>query len=732
VSAVLLAGALAGAPALAGATKPPFTIALASAAAVALVTLYATRRTSSVYLPAFALPLMALALLTLLQVLPLPPLLFGFVTPTAAHVNALTERDLASRPWHCISRDLAASLNDAAKLFGAVCVAMLVIRWGNSESRRRWLSFLLMATLVVLLAATFFLSLLSRESDVAVSRSALRFPFINPNHAATLIAMLAPLVIRLAANAHGVGRAIVIGLLIVANAALLSTLSRAGITIGVLTQFLALVVVARRSESQSASAAIAACALVAAGMIFVAFWLRVDDPNKFGRVHAWQDATMLVRDFWRAGVGTGAFVYVFPSYSRAVGVRFAFVENEYLQLFCDLGVIGACGVASAFVVALVRSFSNRRREVTTGMKTAMLGLLALLAHSTVDFAAQSFAILGVAVTLSVLAFPSATFRVSKTVAFAVAALTLILSVLSFSQIGRSAEADALLLMTYNGNDLRATATRLFLRHPADAFLCDVAAARLMEKQDTEAFRWLDRALLLNPKDATAHRLTARALAKAGRAQQASLELATAVQLDPDGLTATIDEAIRIFSQDTDAVLLRRVAPPDSRGYRTLLARLLDAHRWRQIGVVGKELPNGVAADPEVCHYLVYAALANHDKAAALRAADELMGVDHSTNGVLLAARAYAEGDRRDRAREILASTWSKQEEPTIAVALAPLLADSNQFEDARAILDEALRISIDAKDKVAVHLARADVEARNGRVNRAAYEREEAARLESQ
>jgi tetratricopeptide (TPR) repeat protein len=99
----------------------------------------------------------------------------------------------------------------------------------------------------------------------------------------------------------------------------------------------------------------------------------------------------MFRDFPLLGVGGGAFRDVFPAYQpERFGDRAArYLHNDWLQVACETGVLGAA-VAYAgigvFLAALLRSIRRRQdpycRLIFAG---AFAGVVAMLLHSLVDF-----------------------------------------------------------------------------------------------------------------------------------------------------------------------------------------------------------------------------------------------------------------------------------------------------------------------------------------------------------
>ena len=110
-----------------------------------------------------------------------------------------------------------------------------------------------------------------------------------------------------------------------------------------------------------------------------------DEVNKYALVQ-WQDYRL-------TGSGLGSFYTVFPQYSGAdVSGFYRETHNDYLQFATEAGVIGlillafiALGSLSAGVLAHYR----RRDPLLRGISFAsIMGILAILIHSSTDFNLQ--------------------------------------------------------------------------------------------------------------------------------------------------------------------------------------------------------------------------------------------------------------------------------------------------------------------------------------------------------
>lgn len=103
-------------------------------------------------------------------------------------------------------------------------------------------------------------------------------------------------------------------------------------------------------------------------------------------LHMWKDYPVF-------GSGLGSFPVVFPRYSAAgTSVAYTHAHNDYLEFGAESGVIGlsllGLMVLTSFAAAL-RAQYLRRDPLMRGLSfAAMMGILALMIHSAVDFNLQ--------------------------------------------------------------------------------------------------------------------------------------------------------------------------------------------------------------------------------------------------------------------------------------------------------------------------------------------------------
>ena len=108
----------------------------------------------------------------------------------------------------------------------------------------------------------------------------------------------------------------------------------------------------------------------------------------------------LWRDSWRVihahplGIGRGAFDRVYPIYRTlhtATTTRFAFVENQPLQMLIDGGWVFLVAIVVGFGALIAHVARRGRRDVTESALIA--GLVAVLVHSCLDFGLETLGVL---------------------------------------------------------------------------------------------------------------------------------------------------------------------------------------------------------------------------------------------------------------------------------------------------------------------------------------------------
>lgn len=236
--------------------------------------------------------------------------------------------------------------------------------------------------------------------------------YINPNHLAGFLEMVAPLAFTyaVASRAHPVVKVVLAYAGLVMCAGLVVTMSRAGWVAGGTMLLLAFVVLALRSAHRWLALVMLAV-LVGAGIYFLpkSFvlkkrWELVQRDLAEGEISdvrpaLWRAAIELWRENPWWGIGPGHFDYRFRQIRPAsIQQRPDRVHNDYLNALVDWGVVGGFllgGILVCLVVGVVQTWPYVRGSlVDLGGRSsnkfafvfgASLGLGALAIHSLADF-----------------------------------------------------------------------------------------------------------------------------------------------------------------------------------------------------------------------------------------------------------------------------------------------------------------------------------------------------------
>lgn len=250
--------------------------------------------------------------------------------------------------------------------------------------------------------------------------------FANPNHLANYISMVLPLTIfmmRLAARRRssrgdqgGVTRgrsksemkgqnwrsiipSFLLGMLFLQLAALLATLSRAGLGVGLFVTLLAVLFVPLaetrgRGIGSRVLVILIFCAVVAASVGLGGLLDRIGGAgDQSTRWLMYEGAWQAALAFWPTGSGLGTFLGVFPRYQPQQLAGFAAdAHSDFLQLLmeCGLFFVIPAGVAlwliASRAVAVARCLKSDPSDTVLALQASCgLGLLAVFLHSWVDF-----------------------------------------------------------------------------------------------------------------------------------------------------------------------------------------------------------------------------------------------------------------------------------------------------------------------------------------------------------
>ena len=231
-------------------------------------------------------------------------------------------------------------------------------------------------------------------------------PFVNRNHFAGYMAMLAPIPIGLMLTVvRGQARLIYGFAAVIMGIAAIVSGSRSG----VFSLFGALLFIAllsrRRTQNQSTRLSrIASVAIVAVAIVGGVLWIGATPViERFGRavdalVHSegpdlsrpeiWRDTLRVIRTYPILGTGLGSYATVYPAHAQTAehfGLNYA--HNDYLQVLADNGIAGGFIVIGFAAIILIGIYRGLRSTdpLSGGMSLAAgAGIIAVAIQSLSD------------------------------------------------------------------------------------------------------------------------------------------------------------------------------------------------------------------------------------------------------------------------------------------------------------------------------------------------------------
>jgi O-antigen ligase len=353
----------------------------------------------------------------LLQLLPLPRTLLGFVSPGAIRVSerlSLVE-GTGPLPIAIDQQDAAGAVLIAAGGIALFVVARRVFESGGVRAVTRGLAVIAIVLACVAVAQDATAGGLMYWRWRPVYERAFPFgPFVNRNHFGAWATMAVPLCIGyLVAHtaAHPLRRPATwrrrllalldnrtwlllsaIVLMIVATVASLSRSSMLGLTAALVA--CGLTAVRRVRETSAEPRALVAIAVAAAAAIG-AIVLRVDPASVTdriaasgvgltGRTEIWRTTLQVIGDFWVTGTGIGTYPTAMVIYQQPTGLIFNQAHNHYLHLAAEGGLLVGLPVAAAIV-----AFGRRALTLMAGDHSGMYWLRAGGACGLAGVAVQS-------------------------------------------------------------------------------------------------------------------------------------------------------------------------------------------------------------------------------------------------------------------------------------------------------------------------------------------------------
>ena len=573
----LLGAVLIAAPLLLGGVYPWGMVALAAGALCALASTLHALRPRALPAPAVVAGLLLGLLWTGLQTLPLPCGWIAALLPAAAENLRLTHALLELEPPTLCraSLDPAATREELIKGIAIVATfvsaALLIGRGG-----RRTVLWLVALSTVALGATAALHALVGAErvygvyAPVDVRGFHFVAPIVNPNTLGGVMALGTPLLLGLATSTERRW----LRALAIAAAALLVTialLTRSRGAVGALLvgglAYGALELHrlrTRRGPRTSREGPLVnralrryGAALVTTFALALAVYGAYEPVAREFEKGGIDKLRLIVRSGSAAvdgplmGVGRGAFASAFVASSSA-RTRYEHAENVLVQWAVEWGIPVAIAIAALLGAALLAALRRARSASRAG---ALAGLLALIAQNMLDLGLE---LLGVALLASVLlagvvvsqrSRPRGSARLARALPLGTAVAGALLLALAPASLTdhRPYQQAALRAALEAGDHVRVgeLAVPALLAHPGEPTLVLYAANAALQRGDPRAGRWINRAMQLAPNWSGPHELAVHWLWRAGRTDQALLELREAVARDPNVTSQLLCKILRI-------------------------------------------------------------------------------------------------------------------------------------------------------------------------------------------
>lgn len=708
-------------------------------------------------LPLFAFVPLGVAAFCAFQLLPLPPALLNLFSPASAGLREFALVPLGLDGWRPISIDTGATWRELGKhlLYAAAFLAAMHLSSGSRTSRP-FLAGAIAATGAFVASLAVLHPLLGLDELFGVykfvSPPRVFTSFGNVNHLAGFMILCGLLSVALAIEADDRGRrSIWLAVFAACTGAVLLSFSRAGIGAycGGLLLFLLAILATRGSRKPTETGgdttmnALRWGGVALAGVVIGAVALFdklvqrfTDTPTYKLKVIVWPSAWDATQEFWRTGMGRGAFEVGFTRFNpEHLGKTYTHPENFFFQLTTELGLLPAFAVlAAAGTAAIFQLRAGKRSPLELAVAIAAISVVL---HNTFDF---NLEFPGVALPLAV-AFGVGAGDAEKLWSFRlqrwrapVAALAAVAAVAFF--LGRSnlreEEADLLARarLATTAAEVRDVILPFVDAHPADYLPYALAGAACVEKKPPDplqAIAYANRALYLFPKDFRSHQVAARALRMIGRRAQALLEYRLAYQSAWSD-TNVITECIA-FARDRDELL--QCVPPQIQHVAVLLKFAGDTKAGDACITALATLPVEPGTGPFAvqCAQLLIGLKRTDDAIAVLDAAVKALG--DSPDLAIGRADVLRQNGKPDEAVTTLEQALQKSPAHyEITLALANAYLQAKRYEAARAVVVKTTAVTTDSARRATLKGIEGEIDLAIGETERAVRELRAAAQLQ--
>jgi O-antigen ligase/tetratricopeptide (TPR) repeat protein len=692
------------------------------------------------HLPLLALPLVVGVALTVVSLVPLPHAVRALLSPEGTdrldRLLPLLDVDAAALVRPVLAFDPPESALALVRLLWALLVVVVVADRARHRDGRAlvWRTVLVVAFVVGFATVFAFAVGGARVADV------IGLP-VNDNHRARVLGALGLLCLGRAFTLRPRVEAAwfaVAGTL--CTLLVMMTGSRGGF-LALAFGVIALAVVVQRGTEAGRSlrgallAAGGAVVALVAGAVVMAGETRLvgmaeetlENPQRI-KTFLWEPSLRVAVEEPIVGVGNNGFGVAFPAVlgpgELDATLTYTHAENIVLQTLADHGLVGGGLVLLSVLVVAVIALRTLRKPAE---RATLPALVFLLVGDAVDFALETPAGLGLAavavgITAGRLAGASSA-KASWSPRGSALALVVVVVVGCFAAVvavrdWRPTIDDALATTPIAGRP--AALQRALARHPSDATYATLLAIEARRRrQPAEALRWSNRALVVWPAFREAHLEAARALAVAGRLEQAMGEYREAARVLLD--RALLDE----IAKRSPDLATRRLALPEPLAAARLALLCEGLRREKRIAEARGCFAEVVAlpdAGPREFRSAITLALEAQETTTATAVLARLVPSDRRPDGedARLAARVVAGAEGEARALAV-STTWlptAREPAPLLQWRLAAQ-QKAGLLDDAVATLEALLPLARGLRERQNVELQLVEVWLRQGAYARA-------------
>jgi len=609
--AVLLLVAITAAPLMVGSVHPATAAALALLSCAALWCHQLSRERGSIAPPPLTWWLLGLLAWTALSLVPLPGALLGALSPQARELWDFAPLATAAGPT--LTCAPGGTTLEIVELCAFTCAFLLACEVAQYHRERRALYWGLVGSAVLVAAVSTVQSVTDAERilglyrPVSGSLATFRTTFVNPNHASMYFELTGFAALGGAVAWKGRARIAAVGCgLGLLGAALATGSGGARIIIAAGLAFVGALALRQRGLRWPAWAVPAlAIAAVTVG-IGIASRQTEDAPHELmdslglttNKLHYLPGALQMIGDHALVGVGRGGFGAVFPAYQPGGRfLRYTHSESGLLQIVAELGI--PLALLTVAFVALLWAVALARWRDDPAVAGALAAVFAASLHSVFEFglefgggAVPFAAALGV-IAASVTSGRLAPVRLSRRRSLVlVAALTAcLLAVPAALRHGTWTVERRNLASAEQAGELDEAVGPALRWHPCSPDVAYAIAVALAESSEPgRALRFLNRSMVLDPRNPLPHLIASDVLAGLGRPGQAAVEANVALDLDANlqprvfaslaRLLTSADDVLRYLGDDREraaayAQFLMETYP-DSSEARTLGLQVAEA------------------------------------------------------------------------------------------------------------------------------------------------------------